>query len=153
MNRQAKRPLRLRRRQAGSAAVELALLSVVMAGILLAPIMIARFLMQVSLAQRAAYNAVHMLATYPQYERLNTASSPLTDAQAMATEALVGGGVALSAIGGVSAYCPGSANCTNKVAPTVVGIDISVDVLDPTSILPSLTTVNVTTSASDRYAN
>lgn len=142
-----------RRRESGTAAVEMALLSFVMAMILLAPIMVARSLMQVRLAQRAAYNAVHMIATYPPYLRLDTSSTPLAAAEAMAAEALTEGGIASTAIGTISAYCPGSAGCNNKIAPTVVGMDISADVLDPTSLLPTFTTVNVTTSASDRYAN
>lgn len=141
------------RRQDGVAAVEMALLSIVMALILLAPIMVARFLMQATLIQRAAFNAVHMIATYPQYERLNTASTPVENAQAMATEALVEGGVASSATFAVVASCPGSVNCSGKLTPTSIDIDIAADVLDPTSVLPMFRTVTITSSASDRYAN
>lgn len=141
-----------RRREGGTAAVEMALLSFVMAMILLAPIMVARSLMQVSLAQRAAYNAVHMIATYPPFLRLDSSLSPLSEAESMATEALTAGGLAPSAVS-ARANCPGSINCTYKVAPTVIGIDISADVLDPASVLPTFATVTVATSAADRYAN
>lgn len=141
------------RRQEGIAAIEMGLLSFVMAMILLSPIMVARSLMQATLAQRAAYNAVHMLATYPRYERLNTASSPLADAEAMATEALVAGGITPSAIGIIRANCTSSAGCINKTPPTMTSIEISVDVLDPASVLPTLSTVNINNAAADRYAN
>lgn len=138
-------------RQDGVAAVEMALLSIVMAMILLAPIMVARFLMQAALTQRAAYNAVHMIATYPQYQRLDTSSSPVTDATAMAAEALTDGGIGTYAIG--VANCENSTNCTGKTAPTVISIRIDADVLDPTSVLPTLVTVTANSSAFDRYAN
>jgi hypothetical protein len=137
--------------QGGFAAVEMALLSFVMALFLLAPIMIARSLMQVTLTQRVAYNAVHMIAEYPPFQRVDTSSNPVSEATAMADEALVAGGIGSFAVG--AANCTNSTNCTNKLAPTVIGIAISADVLDPGTLLPTFTTVNVTTGASDRYSN
>lgn len=141
------------RRQGGTAAVEMALLSFVMAFILLSPIMIARFLMQVSLAQRAAYNAVHMIATYPAYQRLQTGSTPIQEATAMLTEALVEGGINPSAIGAITPYCTGSAGCASKSVPVTVALDMSADLFDPGSVLPTFSTVTVSISAADRYAN
>lgn len=144
---------RIKRREGGTAAVEMALLSFVMAMVLLAPIMIARSLMQVSLAQRAAYNAVHMIATYPVFQRLQAGTTPAQEAEAMATQALIDGGISPSSIEAVSAYCPGSAGCSSTFTPTTVAIDISADLLDPRALLPTLATVPVGVSATDRFAN
>lgn len=143
-------------RQTGTAAVEMALLSFVIAIILLAPIMIARSLMQVTVTQRTAYNVAHAIASYPDFARQDKSANLVQDATAMLADALVDGGVVKTAsdvAASVTCPVPLSVNCQGAVIPGLVLVGLSVDVLDPSAVLPTFNTLNVTISSYDRYGN
>lgn len=141
------------RRQGGTAAVEMAILSFVMLAILASPILIARSVMQATLAQRAVFSAAHMLATYPNYARRDPALSPLADATAMAAAALTDAGLGPVSSGDVGTSCTSSANCAAAPAPTDVSVNLPVNVLNPASIVPVMSTVQLTINPHDRYVN
>lgn len=145
------RPILLR--QHGTAAVEMALLSFVMAGVLMAPIMIAHSLMQVTVAQRASYNAVHMLAVYPTYQRLDPSSNPIDEANATLIDQIAAAGLAPVSSDAFTISCTGSANCRATAAPAEIQINLSMDVLNLGDVAPDFSTVNLTFVAWDRYAN
>lgn len=138
-------------RQRGTAAVEMALLSFVMAGILMAPIMIAHSLMQVTVAQRASFNAAHMLATYHQYQRLDPSLHLLDEAKSMMLDELDGAALAAPTSDAINAYCSNSANCQQPTVPTEIAITLPLDVLAPAAT--DFSTVRISLTASDRYAN
>lgn len=139
------------RNQRGVAAVELALLSILMVTILFSPILIARSLMQATQAQRAAYNAAHMVATYPFYQRLQT--NPREEATAMFIAAIEASGMTPPDSENIDPSCTGSPNCRASQAPQLVQMYLSVDVLDPGAVLPSFRKVSVLIDSFDRYAN
>lgn len=140
-------------RQRGVAAVELAFLMTVIFMFLSSALLIARSLMQATVVQRAADNAAHMISTYPQYLRRDPTVDLNQEAVDMVNEAALAGGLSASAISGVGSYCPGRVSCTDKIAPTEVGLAVSADVLSPGTLLPSISTVSLAVSSSDRYAN
>lgn len=141
------------RYQRGVAAVELAILSMVMFFFLTAPLLIARSLMQATVAQRAAFNAAHMLATYPQYLRLDPAYAPIDQSKAMLIETLDDSALGPVADGDINISCVSSANCNKSSSPTNISIILSVNVLDPSTIVPSLANVQLSISSADRYTN
>lgn len=141
------------RYERGVAAVELALLSMVLFFFLTAPLLVARSVLQATLVQRAAYNAAHMLATYPQYLRLDPAYPPIEQASEMLIDSLNGTGLGPVTPDDVSAYCVSSTNCNKASSPTDISLSVSISVLNPNSIVPSLETVQLSVGATDRFAN
>jgi Flp pilus assembly protein TadG len=138
-----------RNHQDGVAAVELALLSMLMLIILFAPVMIAESLLESTVVQRAAFNAGHIIATYPPLMR--QVSQPAVEAEAAVTDALVNAG--LAAPTEIDIACPGSLSCKGVVAPKEIYVTVGVDVLDPLSTRLVFNKTSITISASDRYAN
>jgi Flp pilus assembly pilin Flp len=152
MNRHASQRRQPKPDQRGVAAVELAVLIALILPILIAPFMVARSLMQANLAQRAAYNAIHMIATYPPYPRIDHVSKPVEEAQAMVVDALTEGGVTPPDVADISPNCATSPGCRNA-PPDLIDIGVAVEVLDPGSLLPGFGTLSVTIQSTDYYAN
>lgn len=138
------------RHQEGVAAVELALLATLIFWFLASAILIAHSIMQATLVQRAANDAAHLIANYPQYLRSDPSVNLDAEIADLVNEELISGGIPASAITGSGSYC---ISCTAKAPPTSVGAFVSAAVLDPSSALPYLNTLTITASSSDRYAN
>lgn len=141
------------RYQRGVAAVELAILSMVLFFFLTAPLLIARSLMQATIAQRATYNATHMLATYPQYLRLDPNHPPIAEVKQMLIDSLDDAHLGPVSVDDIAPTCDSSPNCSKASSPSEVSVSVLVSVLDPGSMMPTLGSVQLTPKSLDRYAN
>lgn len=143
-----RRPILLR--QDGVAAVEMALLAVLIFWFMASALFIARSVMQATLVQRAVDHAAHLISNYPEYLRSDPSVNLDSEVTNLVTDELISGGMPTSAIGSVGIYC---ISCTGKTPPVSVGAYVSVNILDPSNVLPNVNTLTITASATDRYAN
>jgi hypothetical protein len=145
--------------QRGVAAVELAILLALLVALLGAPYMVARSLLQVTVAQRAVGNTARMVATYPQYLRMSTSLDIEDEAEEMVADALIAAAV-VTADGDtprvdMSCYQPLSLDCQATTVPVQLFVGVELEVLDPTAPFPIVRSYfpPVSIVAHDRYAN
>lgn len=122
-----------RRRQRGSAAVELALILMLLFGLLTVPLLFGRVFMHYSMAQKAAHDAARFLASVPQRDirwarldgrEIGAAALARSIAHDMLGEANTG-----MAVPTVDVYCDGD-TCIGDVTPTKVQVVVRMRIYD-----------------------
>jgi hypothetical protein len=138
-------------RQQGTAAVEMAVCAVLMSTILLGPILISQALLEATVAHRAAYNAAHLVATYPPLLRQGGAN-PADDAIAVLNQAFTDARLPATPF---YVMCPDSPPSCNdpQLVPKQITVSFGMDVLDPASMYLNFGTTHVLIKSADRYAN
>jgi Flp pilus assembly protein TadG len=122
-----------RRRQRGSAAVELALILMLLFGLLTVPLLFGRVFMHYSMAQKAAHDAARFLASAPQrdirWARLDSSEIGVAAlARAIARETLAEANTGL-AVPAVDVYCDGE-TCIGNTTPTKVQVIVRMSIYD-----------------------